>query len=69
MPVATKDCMTDEQGAERRGAQQESTAERERKKNPANQQDLEKPPDGRDVPPASGKEGKRDPDSPWMGGG
>ena len=62
--------MTDEQGDERRGAQDESTAEREAKKNPANQQDLDKPPQGRDEPPAEAvKPGKRDSNSPWMGGG
>jgi len=52
------------------GAQQESPAEREAKKNPANQQNLEKPAEGRDQAPADRvKEGKRDPKSPWMGGG
>jgi len=62
--------MTDEQGDEQRGAQNESPAEREAKKNPANQQDLNKPSPGRDKPPAEAvKSGKRDPDSPWMGGG
>jgi hypothetical protein len=62
--------MTDEQGQERRGAQNESAAEREAKKNPTNQQDLTKPAAGRDEPPAdSATAGKRDPDSPWMGGG
>jgi hypothetical protein len=62
--------MVDEQGKERRGAQQESPAEREDEKNPAKQQDLEKPSEGRDEPPADAvKRGKRSPDSPWMGGG
>ena len=62
--------MPDEHGTERRGAQQETPAEREAKKNPANKQDLEKPAEGRDVPPAKPvEEGKRDSDSPWMGGG
>jgi hypothetical protein len=62
--------MTDEQGDERRGAQEESASERERKKNPANQQDLDKPAQGRDEPPAAPVEqGKRGPESPWMGGG
>ena len=62
--------MVDEQGKERHGAQQESPAEREGKKNPANQQDLDKPAEGRDEPPAETvKRGKRSPDSPWMGGG
>jgi hypothetical protein len=62
--------MTDEQGVERRGAQRESPAEREARKNPANQQDPDKPPEGRDQPPAETvKEGKRGPNSPWMGGG
>jgi hypothetical protein len=62
--------MVDEQGKQRRGAQQESPAEREAEKNPANQQDLEKPSEGRDEPPADAvKPGKRSPDSPWMGGG
>jgi hypothetical protein len=35
--------MVNEQGDERRGAQQESSAEREAKKNPADKQDLERP--------------------------
>jgi hypothetical protein len=62
--------MADEQGDERRGAQQESPAEREAKKNPAHRQDFEKPPEGRDKPPAQTVEqGKRSPASPWMGGG
>jgi hypothetical protein len=62
--------MSDEQGTERRGAQQVSTGEREAKKNPANQQDLTKPPQGRDEPPAEPVgQHKRGPDSPWMGGG
>ena len=62
--------MVDEQGDERRGAQQETPSEREAKKNPAKQQDLEKPPEGRDEPPAETmKRGKRNPESPWMGGG
>jgi hypothetical protein len=62
--------MTDEQGDERRGAQHESAAEREAKKNPANQQDFDQPPEGRDEPPSKAvEEGKRDADSPWMGGG
>jgi hypothetical protein len=62
--------MPDEQGDERRGAQEESSAEREARRNPANRQDLEKPPEGRDVPPTKPiKEGVRDPASPWMGGG
>ena len=62
--------MVDEQGDERRGAQQESPAEGEAKKNPANKQDLEKPSEGRDKPPDETVEkGKRSPDSPWMGGG
>jgi hypothetical protein len=62
--------MVDEQGKERRGAQQESPAEREVENNPANRQDLGKPPEGRDEPPAETvKRGKRDLKSPWMGGG
>jgi hypothetical protein len=62
--------MPDEQGTERTGAQQESPAEREAAKNPANRQDLDKPPEGRDVPPSEPvKEQKRSPDDPWMGGG
>ena len=64
--------MTDEQGQERRTPQpqHESPAEREAKKNPANQQDPTRPPQGRDEPPADAvKSGKRSPDSPWMGGG
>ena len=62
--------MTEEQGRERKGAQQESPAEREAKKNPSKKQDLEKPSEGRDEPPAETvKKDQRDPDSPWMGGG
>ena len=62
--------MVDEQGDERRGAQQESPAEREAKKDRAKEQDLEKPAEGRDQPPAETLEqGKRSPKSPWMGGG
>ena len=62
--------MTDEHGDERRGAQRQSPAEREARKNPANRQDLDKPPEGRDEPPAETvEEAKRSPDSPWMGGG
>ena len=62
--------MVEEHGNDRTGAQQESPAEREAKKNPAEKQDLEKPSEGRDEPPAETVEnGKRSPDSPWMGGG
>ena len=60
----------DEQGDERRGAQNESPAKREAKRNQADQQDLNKPPQGRDEPPAEPVEQrKRGPESPWMGGG
>jgi hypothetical protein len=62
--------MVDEQGSDRRGAQQETPAEREAKKNPSAQQDFEKPPEGRDEAPADTVEqGKRSPQSPWLGGG
>jgi hypothetical protein len=62
--------MVDEQGDERRGAQQESPAEREAKKNRAEKQDIQKPSEGRDKPPDKTLErGKRSSDSPWMGGG
>jgi hypothetical protein len=62
--------MVEEQGNERRGAQRESPAEREGKKNPSSRQDLETPPEGRDEPPAETVEqAKRSPKSPWMGGG
>jgi hypothetical protein len=62
--------MTDEQGDERRGAQNESPAEREAKKNPTHQQDLDKPPAGRDEPPAEPiDQGKRSRSGPWLGGG
>ena len=58
--------MVDEQGDERRGAQQENPAEREAKKNPANRQDLEKPSEGRDKPPDETVEkGKRSPERPY----
>jgi hypothetical protein len=70
LEVAPSLCMVDEQGTERRGAQQESPAEREAKNNPAEQQDLEQPSEGRDAPPAEKVDrGERDPESPWMGGG
>ena len=60
----------DEQGDAEQGAQEESAAEREFKRNPANQQDLGRPPAGRDEPPERNEQkGKRSPDSPWMGGG
>jgi hypothetical protein len=62
--------MTEEHGHERRGAQQESPADREAKNNPANQQDFEAPPEGRDAPPAEKVEtGERGTESPWLGGG
>jgi hypothetical protein len=62
--------MVDEQGNERRGAQQETPADRESKKNPSKRQDLDKPAEGRDEQPADTVEsGKRSPDNPWMGGG
>ena len=62
--------MPDERNDAPRAPQQVTPAEREAKKNPANQQDLNKPSPGRDKPPAEAvKSGKRDPDSPWMGGG
>ena len=62
--------MVEEQGDEREGAQQETPAEREAKKNPSAKQDLEKPSEGRDEPPAETvKQRKRSRDSPWMGGG
>ena len=62
--------MTAEHGDDRRGAQQESAAEREARKNQSNHQDPDKPPEGRDQPPAEAvKDGKRSPKSPWMGGG
>jgi len=68
--VAQIPCMVDEQGDERRGAQQETPAERETKKNPTDRQDFEKPSEGRDLPPGETVEqGKRSPKSPWMGGG
>lgn len=62
--------MVEEHGDERRGAQRESPAERETKKNPSNTRDLEKPPEGRDeAPEDTVKQQKRSPNSPWMGGG
>ena len=62
--------MVDEHDRKKQGAQQEKPAEREAKKNPANQQDLERPAEGRDEAPAESIEkGKRSPKSPWMGGG
>jgi len=60
----------EEQGDETRGAQRESPFQREQKRNPAEQQDVNKPAEGRDAPPSETvKKGKRDPKSPWMGGG
>jgi hypothetical protein len=68
--VARAPCMVDEHGDERRGAQQETPAEREARQNPSAQQDLGKPPEGRDEAPAEPlKRGKRDPENPWLGGG
>jgi hypothetical protein len=62
--------MNQQRDDKRRPPQEESAAERQNKKNPANQQDLGKPPAGRDEPPSEATEpGKRSPDSPWMGGG
>jgi hypothetical protein len=62
--------MAIEHGHERRGAQRESPGEREAKDTPSQRQDLQKPPEGRDEPPKETvKAGKRDKDSPWMGGG
>lgn len=53
----------------RDGAQQESPADRESKKD-ADKQDFGKPAEGRDEAPAETVEqGKRSPKSPWMGGG
>jgi hypothetical protein len=60
--------MSEEQGPAERGAQQETTLEREARKNPANRQVLDKPAEGRDSVPRD-KQAERDPDSPWMGGG
>ncbi len=60
--------MVDEHDREKHGAQHVNPVEREAKKNPANQQDFEKPAEGRDEAPAITK-GKRSPKSPWMGGG
>ncbi len=52
------------------GDDTEAAAEREATKQSADKQDLEKPSEGRDEPPAETvKKGKRSPDSPWMGGG
>jgi hypothetical protein len=68
--IAQTPRVVEEQGDERRGAQQESPADREAKKNRADHQDLEKPSEGRDEPPTETVEkGKRTPESPWMGGG
>jgi hypothetical protein len=67
--VANRVGMIEEQGNEREGAQRQSPAERERKKNPSARQDLEKPPEGRDEPPDAVKKVKRSPKTPWMGGG
>ena len=62
--------MVDEQGDERRGAQQESPGEREAKNSPARQQDFGKLPEGRDAPPEdTATDHERGPESPWMGGG
>ena len=55
-----------------RGAQEELPGEREERdahENTAGRQDLEKPPEGRDVPPEDTGTPARDPKSPWMGGG
>jgi hypothetical protein len=62
--------MIDQKHDDRRAPQHESPAERENKKNPANQQELDKPPAGRDEPPAEPiDQGKRSRNGPWLGGG
>ena len=62
--------MVEEQGSERRGAQQETPLEREARKNPSNSQDVERPAEGRDEAPAEPvDQGKRSSKSPWLGGG
>jgi hypothetical protein len=45
-----------------------SPGERETR-NRADEQDFDKPEEGRDVPPEEAGKPKRDPNSPWLGGG
>jgi hypothetical protein len=53
-----------------RGAQEEQPGDREAKRAPSNQQDFNRPPEGRDrVPDDEVVKGKRSTESPWMGGG
>jgi hypothetical protein len=60
----------EEHGDETRGAQRESPYEREQKRTANEQQDFEKPAEGRDVPPSEDvSKNKRGTESPWMGGG
>jgi hypothetical protein len=61
--------MPEKQRDEDRGAQQQGALERHAEENPANHQDLNAPPEGRDVPPENTKRPARSRQSPWMGGG
>jgi lipoate-protein ligase A len=68
--IASRRCMADEPTDATRGAQEVTTGEREARKQAERQQDLQQPPEGRDIPPEDEvKRGNRTPDSPWMGGG
>ena len=68
--IASAVLMIDEPNLTTRGAQEVTPGEREARKQAERQQDLEQPPEGRDVPPADeAKRGTRTPNSPWMGGG
>ena len=58
----------DEPQDRRKAPQNISPGERE-EKNRAGEQDLDKSAEGRDVPPEDTGEPKRDPKSPWLGGG
>lgn len=67
--IAAARCMEENKPDRERGAQEVSTGEREAMHR---KQDLDKvrtSTEGRDGPPADADGGKRDEDSPWLGGG
>lgn len=61
--------MADTNRDENRGAQEESPGEREARERGVDRRELEKPAEGRDLPPEDAGVPRRDLDSPWMGGG
>ena len=67
--VAQQRDMADNPDRER-GAQEEKPGDREAKRAPSNQQDFNRPSEGRDsVPDDEVVKGNRSTKSPWMGGG